>query len=81
MPALLHLLTLMPIRDRGAMGNIVQLSPGETGSGGLDSAHGVLHKLEPFDMAKLTGMEHEYRCPLPSFTPLPCPQYASVSHG
>lgn len=47
---------------RGAMGNLVQLQPGEGGNAGLANAHGVLHLLKPVDMAKLTHMEHEYRC-------------------
>ena len=49
-------------RCSGAMGNIRQLAPGEAGPSGLSDVHGVAHCLRPVDMAKLTDMEHEYRC-------------------
>lgn len=44
------------------MGNVVRLKEGSTGPGGLNAAHGVLHRLTSHDFALLTGMEHEYRC-------------------
>ena len=45
------------------MGNIRQLAPGEVAPSGLPDVHGVAHRLNPADMAKLTDMEHEYRWP------------------
>ena len=47
------------------MGNLMQLGPGEAGNAGLSAAHGVLHLLQPMDMAKLCHMEHEYMCAIP----------------
>ena len=47
---------------RGAMGNIRRLAAGEAAPSGLPDVHGVAHRLKPVDLAKLTDMEHEYRC-------------------
>lgn len=44
------------------MGSLMKLKDGENGPDGLPAAHGVLHLLQPVDMAKLTHMEHEYMC-------------------
>ena len=44
------------------MGNIRRLAPGEVAPSGLPDVHGVVHRLRPADLAKLTDMEHEYRC-------------------
>ena len=43
------------------MGNIVQLKPGQIGSGGFKESHGVAHRIQAEDFARLTAMEHEYR--------------------
>lgn len=43
------------------MGNLVRVAEGEAAPSGMDAVHGVVHRLKPADMAKLTNMEHEYR--------------------
>ena len=50
---------------RGGMGNIMEGTRGHgeasrTGQPG-GGVHGVLHRLKPLDLARLTHMEHEYR--------------------
>lgn len=50
--------------DRGAMGNLMPVAEGEEVPSGMDAVHGVVHRLKPADFAKLTNMEHEYRCRL-----------------
>ena len=54
---------------RGGMGNIMEGTHGHgeasrTGQPG-GGVHGVLHRLKPLDLARLTHMEHEYRSALP----------------
>jgi hypothetical protein len=44
------------------MGNLVRVAEGEAAPSGMDAVHGVVHSLTPADMAKLSNMEHEYRC-------------------
>ena len=51
------------------MGNIMEGTQGHgeasrTGQPG-GGVHGVLHRLKPLDLARLTHMEHEYRSALP----------------
>jgi len=50
----------LEFNHRGGFGNVVRLQPGEAGPKGLTAVHGVVHCLEPEDIAKLTNMEHEY---------------------
>lgn len=44
------------------MGNLMPVGEGEAAPSGMDAVHGVVHRLRPADFAKLTNMEHEYRC-------------------
>ena len=60
---------------RGGMGNIMEDTHGHgeasrTGQPG-GGVHGVLHRLKPLDLARLTHMEHEYRSAAPLTPPQP----------
>ena len=49
----------------GAHGHGEASRNGQPGGG----VHGVLHRLKPLDLARLTHMEHEYRSALPLAPP------------